>query len=97
MAEAVNKQDIVKGDPLKEIAKDADVLYESLKKVDGEIRKVAQAFTDLSKVEKTTLEGISKINQANETANKLYKQTIENEKTEQKLLREREKLKKHRS
>jgi len=94
MSEAINKSDLVKGNPFEEIAKDIDQAVDSLNKFDKAAKDIATTLkNDLNSAQKTTLQGIDKINQAEKQSEKALKEKLNNEKLLIQVETQKEKLK----
>lgn len=94
MSEAINKQDLVKGDPFGEIQKDIAGASAELDRFDQNLREVAKTLSkDLSAASRKTLQDLEKVNAAEIESEKLLKQKIATQQAQTKLLIEEEKLK----
>jgi len=94
MSEAINKQDLVKGDPFGEIQRDIAGASAELDRFDQNLREVAKTLSkDLSAASRKTLQDLEKVNAAEIESEKLLKQKIATQQAQTKLLIEEEKLK----
>ena len=94
MSEAINKSDLIKGDPFGEIKIDIAGASAELDRFDANIKEVAKSLSkELSAASKKTLQDLEKVNKAEIESEKLMKQKIATQQAQTKLLIEEEKLK----
>lgn len=93
MSEAINKQDIIKGDPFGDIQKDILGALSALEQFDSSLKSTAATLSkDVTGASKKTVEGINEINKAEIESEKLLKQKLATQQAEIKLQIESEKL-----
>ncbi len=89
-AQPTNKEDIIKGNPFAEIAKEIELAVTQLTKFDDELKKVSVELSNVAKSSKSTIDGINAINLAEKQSKKIVDEKIANDKLLAKIKKEQQ-------